>query len=180
MNNFHKLLPNNLSIVGNAESLLARSYGSLIDQHPTIRFNRTQIINSQAQGKRWDYLASSEINTFEMYNKIPPPFHSLIFSPTKPEMVYKVKKVAFKCDILHLPLQQSLDLQRTIGNVPSTGLQILYYLSSIHHECVHIFGFDFKKTKTFYEIRNKGAHDWIKEEQLIKELAKKNSWNFYE
>ena len=180
MNDFPKLLPNNLSIVGNAESLLASSYGWLIDQHPTIRFNRTQIINSQAQGKRWDYLASSEVNTFEMYNKILPPFHSLIFSPIKPEMVYKVKKVSFQCNILHLPLQQSLDLQRTIGNVPSTGLQILYYLDSINHRCVHIFGFDFKKTKTFYEIRNKGAHDWIKEERLIKELVKKNSWNFYE
>lgn len=179
MNDLSKLLPNNLSIVGNAESLLASSYGSLIDQYPTIRFNRTQIINSKAQGKRWDYLASSEVNTFEMYNKMPPPFHSLIFSPTKPEMIHKVKKVSFKCDILYLPLQQSLDLQRTIGNVPSTGLQILCYLDSINHRYVHIFGFDFKKTKTFYEIRNKGAHDWIKEELLIKGLIKKNSWNFY-
>lgn len=180
MTNLYKPLPNHLSVVGNAESLLSSSYGSLIDQHPTIRFNRAQMVNTEAQGKRWDYLASSEVNTFEMYNKTTPPFHSLIFSPTKPEMIYKVKKISFKCNIIHLPLEQSLNLIKIIGSIPSTGLQVLYYFDSITFKNISIFGFDFKKTKTFYEIRNKGNHDWLKEEQLIKKLIEKNSWNFYE
>lgn len=180
MNDLSKHLPKTLSVIGNAESLLSNSYGSLIDKHATIRFNRTKLINTEAQGTRWDYLVSSEVNTFETYNKLSPPFHSLIFSPTKPEMVYKIKKVKFSCIIFHLPLQHSLDLQRKIGNIPSTGLQFLYYLDSIGYSYVNIFGFDFKKTKTFYEIRNKGTHDWSKEEEVVKDLIQKNSWNFYE
>ena len=168
-----------LSIVGNAESIFQNSYGELIDQNDTIRFNRTEIINTKSQGAKWDYLVSSEINTFEQYNNQNPKFHSLIFSPTQRKFNYKVKKAKFKTRLCILPLFQSEELQRIMDAPPSTGLQILYYLDYIKNKQVNIFGFDFKKTPTFYETRNKGKHNWIVEKDFILKLVEKNNWQFY-
>ena len=170
---------NPISVVGNAESIFLNEYGHLIDLNPTIRFNRAEINDPLCQGTRWDYLASSEINTFEKYNKQVPEFHTLIFTPTKKEMEYKVKKVQFTTKVFKLPLFESQYLTNTIGEPPSTGLQILYYLHNLKNKNVSIFGFDFKETKTFYENRNKGRHDYAKEKMFIMDLVSQNGWNFY-
>ena len=169
-----------LSIVGNAESIFQKEYGSLIDTRATIRFNRADIIRKECQGSRWDFLASSEINTFEKYNSETPKFHTLIFTPTKRELEYKIKKVNFKADKIRLPLEQSLWLEKELGAPPSTGLQILYYLDQINNKDVSIFGFDFKQTKTFYEIRNKGNHDYNKERYFVLEMIEQNGWKIYQ
>ena len=168
-----------LSIVGNAESIFQKEYGSLIDARATIRFNRADIIKNECQGSRWDFLASSEINTFEKYNVETPKFHTLIFTPTKREQEYKIKKVNFEADKIRLPLEQSLWLEKELGAPPSTGLQILYYLDQINNKDVGIFGFDFKETKTFYEIRNKGKHDYIKERSFVLKMIEQNGWKIY-
>ena len=168
-----------LSIVGNAESIFQKEYGKLIDSNPTIRFNRADIIDDNCQGSRWDFLASSEINTFEKYNIEIPKFHTLLFTPTKKEFEYKVNKVKFQSKILHLPLVQSQELEDVLLAPPSTGLQVLYFLDSIENKDVHIFGFDFKQTKTFYEIRNKGKHNFNKERNLVLSLIEKNNWKYY-
>ena len=170
---------NPISVIGNAESIFNNQYGELIDKNITIRFNRAEILNSKCQGSKWDYLVSSEINTFEKYNKENPPFHSLIFSPIGKEFEYKLNKVMFKTNIFRLPLIQSEQLKNKLSAPPSTGLQILYYLDSIGNKDVSIFGFDFKKTKTFYEIRNKGKHDFKKEKELIFGFITKNNWKIY-
>jgi hypothetical protein len=147
--------------------------------YPTIRFNRADIIDTKCQGSRWDYLASSEINTFEKYNKEDPKFHTLIFTPTKQELEYKIKKVAFNTKIFKLPLSQSLHLEKELDAPPSTGIQILYYLHDSSNTEVSIFGFDFKKTKTFYEKRNKGQHDYTREKEFIMSMVSQNGWKFY-
>jgi hypothetical protein len=175
----HKELSNPISVIGNAESIFEKEYGNLIDKNLTIRFNRADIINEKSQGTRWDYLVSSEVNTFEKYNTQTPKFHTLIFSPTKKSLTYKVKKIKFNTRIYHLPLFQAQELEKKLTAPPSTGLQILYFLDYLRNENVSIFGFDFKKTPTFYEKRNKGKHDYIKEKDLVISLIEKNNWNFY-
>ena len=176
MNDF---LTHPVSVVGNAESMFNHTYGKLIDENPTIRFNRADIINQECQGSRWDYLVSSEVNTFEKYNTQDPKFHTLIFSPTKQEFTYKLKKVKFRSKIFYLPLFQAQQLEIKLSAPPSTGLQILYFLDSIRNASVRIFGFDFKETPTFYETRNKGKHDYQKEKELVMSLIDKNNWNYY-
>ena len=168
-----------VSVVGNAESIFGKIHGNLIDSNLTIRFNRAEITDEKCQGSRWDYLASSEINTFEKYNEQLPQFHTLIFTPTKKELEYKIKKVKFTAKIFKLPIFQSEYLFTQLSAPPSTGLQILYYLDVIQNKDVNIFGFDFKETKTFYENRNKGRHDYAKEKMFIMNLVSKNGWNFY-
>ena len=175
-----QLLNQPLSIVGNAESIFQKEYGRLIDTNATIRFNRADIINTASQGNRWDFLASSEVNTFEKYNIETPKFHTLIFTPTKREQEYKIKKVNFKADKIRLPLEQSLWLEKELAAPPSTGLQILFYLDQINNIDVSIFGFDFKETKTFYEIRNKGKHNFDKERSFVLKMIKQNGWKIYQ
>jgi hypothetical protein len=70
-------------------------------------------------------------------------------------------------------------LEKELDVPPSTGLQILYYLDQINNKNVSIFGFDFKETKTFYEIRNKGKHDYDKERLFVLKLIKQNGWKIY-
>jgi len=168
-----------LNIVGNAESIFSKSNGHIIDSLPTVRFNRAEIIDTTSQGSRWDFLASSEINTFEKYNAETPKFHTLIFTPPKQEFEYKIRKVKFNTKQIKLPLFQSQWLQNMLDAPPSTGLQILHYLSESNNADVNIFGFDFKETKTFYETRNKGKHDYNKEKHFILDLVDKNGWKIY-
>jgi hypothetical protein len=56
---------------------------------------------------------------------------------------------------------------------------VLYYLSETNNKQVNIFGFDFKETRTFYETRNKGQHDYNKEKIFILSLVDKNGWKIY-
>jgi hypothetical protein len=168
-----------LNVIGNAESIFTKTNGNIIDSLPTIRFNRANIINEQSQGSRWDFLASSEVNTFEKYNSEKPKFHTLIFTPTKKELEYKIRKAKFKAKRIMLPLFQSQWLENNLNAPPSTGLQVLYYLSEANNKQVNIFGFDFKETKTFYETRNKGQHDYQKEKSFILNLVDKNGWKIY-
>lgn len=168
-----------LNVIGNAESIFSKTNGHIIDSLPTVRFNRAGIINEESQGSRWDFLASSEVNTFEKYNSETPKFHTLIFTPTKKELEYKIKKAKFKAKRIMLPLFQSQWLENNLNAPPSTGLQVLYYLSEMNNKQVNIFGFDFKETRTFYETRNKGQHDYNKEKIFILDLVDKNGWKIY-
>ena len=168
-----------LNVIGNAESIFSKTNGKIIDSLPTIRFNRADIVDTESQGSRWDYLASSEINTFEKYNTQTPKFHTLIFTPNKKEFEYKVRKAKFNTRKIKLPIFQSEWLANKLSAPPSTGLQVLYYLSEMNNKNVSIFGFDFKKTRTFYETRNKGQHDYDKESAFVLKLIKQNGWKIY-
>ena len=179
--NFQTLFSNNayVNIVGNAQSIFEKKNGHLIDQYPTIRFNRTEIINPESQGTRWDILASSENNTFFKYNKIKPPFHTLIFTPAEEKQISKYRQIKFNVNLYTIPLSISTKLFSLLDAKPSTGMQILGCLESFGLYNVNIFGFDWKATPTFYETRNKGSHNFIKEQELVLGLIKKNGWNLY-
>ena len=174
-----QLLNQPLSIVGNAESIFQKDHGSLIDSRQTIRFNRGIIKDKNSQGSRWDFLASAEVNTFEYYNVHKVLFHTLIFTPKLKEHLVKIKKAKFKCKLLEYPLNYSNEIIELLGKEPSTGFQILWYLNKIENKNINIFGFDWKKTPTYYEIRNKGKHNFEKEKILCYEYAEQNGWKIY-
>jgi hypothetical protein len=168
-----------INIVGNAASMLQKQNGSLIDRYPTVRFNRVEIVNPLAQGNRWDILASAEVNTFMTYNNEEPRFHSLIFTPSVEDSVYKSKKIKFNTTIYNYPKNLANDLTRLLESKPSTGIMILHYLNTINHKKVNVFGFDWKDTPTMYETRNKGNHNFKKEKALVLEMIEQNGWNLY-
>ena len=168
-----------INIVGNAASMLQKQNGSLIDKHPTVRFNRVEIVDPQAQGSRWDILASAEVNTFMKYNNQAPQFHSLIFTPSVSDSVYKSNKIEFDTTVYNYPRNLANDLTASLEAKPSTGIMILHYLNTIKHKKVNIFGFDWKATPTMYEKRNKGNHNFEKEKSLVLAMIEQNGWNLY-
>src|SRR5210317_1316686 len=168
-----------LSIVGNAASIFQKDHGRIIDQFPTIRFNRGNIDDTNSQGARWDFLATAEVNTFEYYNSHNPKFHTLIFTPKLKEHVYKIKKARFSTNFLEFPLKYSDQITNLLDAQPSTGFQILWYLNKIENKNVNIFGFDWKKTPTYYETRNKGSHNFEIEKTLCLEYADQNGWKIF-
>jgi hypothetical protein len=71
-------------------------------------------------------------------------------------------------------------------NRPSTGAMILDFVANrLHPTQLNLFGFDFKKSKTLYEKKQKlGPHNWELEQacalQRIEEARAQNlDWNIY-
>ena len=178
-------LKEGISVVGNATSLLSTEYGSLIDSRPTIRFNWSTIINTTAQGNRWDFIATGHryMRTcnkhLDKYKKFQ--FHTLLYN-TKGVL----DNLDGKCKYSNLFDWHTLDIdsrsklhQQTLPHKPSSGLHILNLLDYFEIKNVHIFGFDAMKTKSFYTDEPSHAHDFEKEHKIIHGLIQKNQWKQY-
>lgn len=173
-------MPASVSVVGNAQSLLQSQHGSLIDRRSVIRFNRATIIDSEAQGSRTDFIASSELATFQMYREVAGPPMQFIFTPYRNKHIGHLKEAPAAARILRLPLRLSKQLIWLIASPPSTGCQILYLLKCLSRTDVALFGFDWKASPTFY---NKSAsrypHNFDYEKTLIRQWAAELSWQIY-
>lgn len=157
-----------VGLVGNASLLFQKDYSAHIDANDTVcRINRGIPISS-TQGKKFNVLFCSGHG-------------NLIYDLKKiiPDDVKIIYRHEIDTDIL-VNLQRKLNC-RTKKQKPSTGLLALVYILNENPKCINLYGFDWKKTKTFYEeeyykkdniIWN--AHDFNKEEKLIKEYYSKN------
>ena len=142
------------SVVGNASSLFDCSYGQHIDNaSKVIRFNGGVIVDPEAQGSRTDIIA------FSLYRKA----------------------------LNHFPKCERWDLRYCIerkmlvaqyGIKPSNGLIVLKRLASMDCKDVRIFGFDWKRTPTWYrEVPSTPEHhDYALEEKLCRELIREREW----
>ena len=170
-----------LNVIGNSERILTQKNKELINSAETIRFNRIDIVNEESQGSRWDFLATSELKTFEKYNKEFPKFHSLIFTPHLKNHFDSLSNIEFSCNLYFIPQKITEELFTEINNFnPSTGTHILFYLHKINFKNLNIFGFDWKEHPTIYDpLRKKDPHNYNKEKELILRIAEKNKWNIY-
>lgn len=177
MANFAEAVPETVNVVGNAASLLDHRFGPLIDAHPTIRFNSAQIEQPQAQGNRWDFVATSDRKTLQYYSVQPPRFHTLIFTPYYDTYMSYLDDKQFDTPCLVYPMRLSIDLMSRLNARPTTGAQILWLLHVLGGRQVNIFGFDWKRTPTFYDrARVKDPHNHFGEMMLFRKLIKKNGW----
>lgn len=165
-----------INVVGNAESLLSQDYASQIDSLPTLRFNYINL--KPAHGTRWDYLATSQINLVQKYKD--PQWHTILYTRWRnaddkhfANLPYPVEEIS--TNLMH-------EFNKKIKR-PSTGLSALMYLDTLNIKC-NIFGFDWKKTPSFYqdeatEKRANSPHNYQLEERLALELIEKNKWVLY-
>lgn len=173
-----------LNVVGNASSLLSQDYDYLIDFNPTIRFNCVPELK-KGQGTRWDYMATSNPREIQRWNQIGEvPFHTMIFTPWSENAKGAISRKKFKSKLITIPDATWNSLAKINQKRPSTGLSVLYYLDSLAIPEVNVFGFDWKKTPSFYnnDSREKGEnkfHDYVFEEQYCLKLIEKNGWKFY-
>ena len=172
-------LPHALSVVGNASSLLESHHGAQIDRRPTLRFNRAQIVDAKAQGERWDFVATSNGAVLRHYREHEPRYHHLVFTPYLNSHTRALAVVGSARPVLTMPLRLSRKLSWQCRARPTTGMQILTLLDQLDRE-VHLFGFDWKETPTFYDpTRTKDPHNHARERRLALDMIERRGWQVY-
>jgi hypothetical protein len=173
-----------LNVVGNAQSLFDKDYGALIDEYPTIRFNYIEKLNPEKQGTRWDYMATSNPREIKKWkNASQRNFHTHIYTKWDKKGEQTIGNAIIIPDNVWKELN-SIYKNNTKARGPSSGLSVLFYLNELNLTSVNIFGFDWKKTMTYYNDiqKDKGEnkfHDYEFENKYCLELIEKNGWKLY-
>jgi hypothetical protein len=165
-----------VAVVGNARSLLAAAHGAAIDAHDLVlRMNRGLPAAAGAQGRRTDILAFA---TFDGVADI----HESFGARWHVWMSPKGRDAAPRSRLP--PMTEFYDLDRwqalhdRLGSRPSVGAMVLDHLSAKGPQGVTVFGFDFKRSDTFYQqTQHIGPHDYRSEEALCEQLVRANRWN---
>jgi hypothetical protein len=173
-----------INVVGNSKSLFNKEYGDLIDTHPTIRFNYLESIDPIHQGKRWDYVATSNPREICKWGTSVP-FHTLLFTTWSTACKKELSCKKFNSNVIQVPDDVWMALDKISPKRPSTGLTVLYYLDSLQISHVNIFGFDWKKTLSFYNDEKKDKnenkfHDYSFEQDYCLKLIEKNNWTLHQ
>lgn len=174
-------LPDALSVVGNAQSLLSARFGAEIDRRATIRFNTAPVIDEGAQGARWDFLATSNADVLRHFQTHEVRFHTLIFTAYLDAHVRNLEQVGATVPVLRYPMRLSRDLSWKCLARPTVGMQMLYLLERLGRREVHIFGFDWKATPTYYAPnRRKDPHQHARERALALAMIARNGWTLHQ
>lgn len=163
-----------IAIVGNATSLLDHQYGALIDEHEIVtRMNMGFPINPAAQGTRCDLWCFSN-------------FRATLLAPrgfVAPRSVWMSPKFRDQADhgvdCYFYPVSFWRKLNRQLGARPSVGAMTIDLVSRAKPRQVTIIGFDFNRSKTFYENRTQPSpHDFAAEARYVMDLVARRSWRF--
>ena len=157
-------------VVGNATSIMAKKNGHLIDDFDiVVRINRGVIRDAASQGSKTTILGygcdltEGEIEHFgkpkliEFYRLNHKHRHNI------PE--------EYRETIDYYPAERCAALQKELGARPSTGTMAIELMLSLRPKEVSVFGFDYKKSRTFYHTgsyEHMGPHNWIAESEWAK------------
>ena len=165
-----------INVIGNAQSLLQKNYGGIIDERYTVRFNWPEL--NKFTGNRLDSIVCS------LPEHIPSSYQvDLLISKntkTRPNSNYQYV----------IPKQIIDDAQHLVDSTtdnkkPSNGFLLLYLLDKIGQEDVSIFGFDWKNTPSTTSKPNgkistkQNDHDFESERRIIIKMIRTNNWNLY-
>ncbi len=163
-----------IAIVGNATSLLDHQYGALIDEHQIVtRMNMGFPINPAAQGTRFDLWCYS---SYRATLRAPAGF-------VAPPSVWMSPKYRNRTDhgveCYFYPTSHWRKLHDLLGARPSVGVMTIDLVARSQPRQVTIIGFDFNRSKSFYENRALPApHDFEAEARHVMELVARRSWRF--
>lgn len=149
-----------VAVVGNAQCLLETSAGSDIDRHDAIiRFNRGFVVAPSGQGTRTEVQCLAWKVPAADLDRHCPGALIVYASPIRSYLNVELRRGAKDC--ICIPLSDWRQLVGALGNWrPSAGLVILdYLLHRTEAARVSIFGFDWKRTKTFYH-QSKVQGEW--------------------
>ena len=151
-----------VAIVGNAQSIFAKTYGNAIDAHDVvIRFNRGFIKDEQAQGTRTDVLIlACELRADELAQ------FNAVYVLNRSNRT-KCGDVTFK-KVIRRKLGEKLDAQ------PSSGYMAIWLCRYAKAKSIDLYGFDFERTLTFYNpVGYVTKHNYSAEEKIVLNLAEK-------
>lgn len=173
-----------ISVVGNANSIFDKNYGFLIDNCDIcIRMNKAVILDENKQGKKFDIISSSP----SAYNLFWRNEKNITFKEAWVLILnnnYSIKTMFEKMKIRTMSFNNDFINHLTVklNSKPSIGFVVLNYLDLLECKNVSIFGFDWKKSKSYHQDDNKlniGPHNFDLEKKLSFNLFTKNDWLFY-
>jgi len=159
-----------IAIVGNASFIFERDYGKKIDSFDVVvRINKGYLdLNNKHQGTKTDVLAYNNYSMIDRHLDLVKNFKLI-------HMSEKFRKLKMIDNIFFYPLKCLEELKKKINfDRPSTGLMIIDYVLSCNPKSINLYGFDFKKTPTYYEKDRKiEPHNFDLEKKYIEKLKLK-------
>ena len=140
-----------IAVVGNAQSLFGRNSGADIDRHDIVlRMNRGFIQCNASQGSRTDLLAfSCHLSLQQIRREFDPQFLMWMGRDYRhfPLFIQEYEKRVY----FYEPELWREDANRVSSQKPSAGYMVTSFLRNLSPESsLSLFGFDFGKTRTFY------------------------------
>ena len=186
-----------IAIVGNAESLFKHSFGKEIDSHDTVvRINRSATIcftkKYRSLGKT--HGIKTTVWAFSFADTMKSPLNK---NHEKAEYLIQMNdasknKIEYSFDFDSIQNSEIIDLRERFNRLhnepeknyaPSTGLRVLNYVSKYSPSKVDVYGFDWKETPTFYDIKKQTRqlemyhnHNYFLEMEYCKQFF--DSFNF--
>ena len=164
-----------VAIVGSAASLFNNKLGKQIDKHEiVVRINRGILVKDESsQGKRTDIWAIGQPKTVEDLFDSVKYKHNFHLSHKGRFYVHSGKKTKESHPKIeyYLPMNILNKLRKKLKhNKPSSGLMAAHYICECAPKTLTLYGFDWKKTPTwYYEETSYQPHDWKLEKQYIED-----------
>jgi len=151
-----------VAVVGNAQSLFNTQYGTEIDDHEiVIRINTPAIfyddlVSRHSHGTRihvwafWDHFRFKTSDDQFRPQRLKDFFHKETYNLLDLNMTNRNEEFKWNNEFVSYNGQISKKcILKETGN-PSAGLIILSILNQLNPKKVNVYGFDFKRTPTFY------------------------------
>lgn len=135
-----------VALVGNAESLAERDYGSQIDDADiVVRCNRGVIVDVRSHGRRTDWLCTAlPISRAEAERR---GVSRIIWASRRRMMIRNIPSwMMASRDFYLFSRERNEELREMFGKVASTGLKALDTLARSNCRSLSVFGFDFAQS----------------------------------
>jgi uncharacterized protein with von Willebrand factor type A (vWA) domain len=160
-----------VAIIGNAQTIFSRQNGGVIDKNDAVvRINRGAVLDVACQGKRTTHVCLSLLMEAEELAAMHPTGKIIWMTPKRAELredfIEQVRPLFYPRK-MWWKLFYKLDQHR-----PSTGMMTIDLIFACAPKQISLYGFDFKKSKTFYDpVNYLGPHNWQAEKLLVEKLC---------
>lgn len=167
-----KIAGKKIAIVGNAQSLLTKTYGAEIDRNDlVVRLNKGFVVNTAAQGSRTDFVSlTRELTEAEMIAHFSPDTLLMLNPKMRHYHIWSSQNVD---KTLFCPFRYWFADREMIGRRPSSGFSAISWLVRLNvADTITLYGFDFGATATYYNPEGyKTPHNYPKEAVIVRRWA---------
>lgn len=168
----NRIAGKNVAIVGNAQSLFAKTYGGEIDRNDLVlRLNKGFVLNTAAQGSRTDMVGlTPELSEEETIARFSPDVLLMLIPKMRHYHFWQAQNVR---RTLFYPFRYWFADRQMIGRRPSSGFMAISWLVRLNAaETITLYGFDFGAKATYYNPEGyRTPHNYPKEAVIVRRWA---------